>query len=259
MKKKLMIIFVFIVILVIGIVARLSYKKYSNNKRYETIKTEIEEETKRYLKVSHPYCTPGSGSFTMSEDTLLVQWAMDKKKLLDVDEKSYCKTRIEVTCIANGELDTDVYIKCKDYEDEKYSNLEEKGQNKNNTTNAFEKVSFNDKEQKIINLINTKLNINQYFKTEELESFEIINLSKFGYYESEKNILYVTAYYTSKCKDGTFSCDYLDNDKTSNVEFNKPFSFLIKVDVENFDFIEKINGFAAHINSDWKSDTGRIE
>lgn len=108
-------------------------------------------------------------------------------------------------------------------------------------------------------MINTKLNLNQYFKAGELKSFEIINLSKFGYYESEKDILYVTVYYTLKCKDGTYSCDYLDNNKVSNVESNQPFDFLIKVDVENFDFIEKINGFAAHINSDWKSDTGRIE
>ena len=259
MKKKLMIISVFIVVLIIGIVVGLSYKKHSNNKRYETIKMEIEEEAKRYLKVSYPYCTPGSGSFTMNEDTLLVQWDMDKKKLLDVDGKSYCKTRIEVMCVAENELDADVYIKCKDYEDENYSNWEERGQNEGNTTNAFEKVSFNDKEQKIINLINTKLNINQYFRTEELELFEIINLSKFGYYESEKNILYVTVYYTSKCKDGTFSCDYLGNYKTSSVNQINHFSFLIKVDVENFDFIEKINGFAAHINSDWKYVSGRIE
>ncbi len=259
MKKKLIIALIIVaIVLSVGIVAGLSYKKYSNNKRYETIKTEIEEEAKRYLKVSHPNCTPGSGSFTMNEDALLVQWAMDKKKLLDVDGKSYCKTRIEVTCVATNELDIEVYIKCKDYEDENYSNWEERGQNTGNTTNAFKKVSFNDKEQKIINLINTKLNINQYFKTEELESFEIINLSKFGYYESEKNILYVIVYYTSKCKNGTYSCDYLDNSKASNVEFNKPFSFLIKVDVENFDFIEKLNGFAAHINSDWKYVSGRI-
>ena len=126
MKKKLIIVAVFIVILMIGIIAGLNYKKYSNNKRYETIKMEIEEEAKRYLKVSHPYCTPGSASFTTNEETLLVQWAMDKKKLLDVDRKSYCKTRIEVTCVAENELDMDVYIKCKDYEDENYSNWEER-------------------------------------------------------------------------------------------------------------------------------------
>ena len=126
MKKKLIIVAVFVIILVIGIIAGLNYKKYSNNKRYETIKMEIEEETKRYLKVSHPYCTPGSASFTINENALLVQWAMDKKKLLDIDGKSYCKTRIEVTCVATNELDTEVYIKCKDYEDINYSNWEER-------------------------------------------------------------------------------------------------------------------------------------
>ena len=126
MKKKLIIITLFIVILVVGIIVGLSYKKYSNNKRYETIKTEIEEEAKRYLKVSHPYCTPGNANYTINEDALLVQWAMDKKKLLDVDGKSYCKTRIEVMCEAENELDVDVYIKCKAYEDENYSNWEER-------------------------------------------------------------------------------------------------------------------------------------
>lgn len=126
MKKKLIIVAVFIVILVITIVAGLNYKKYSHNKRYETIKTEIEEEAKRYLKVSHPYCTPGNASYTINEDALLVQWAMDKKKLLDIDGKSYCKVRVEVMCVAENELDTDVYIKCKDYEDKNYSNWEER-------------------------------------------------------------------------------------------------------------------------------------
>lgn len=126
MKKKIIIFAVVVIILTIGIVAGLSYKKYSKNKRYETIKIEIEEEAKRYLKVSHPYCTPGSASFTINENTLLVQWAMDKKKLLDVDGKSYCKTRIEVMCVAENELDMDVYIKCNDYEDENYSNWEER-------------------------------------------------------------------------------------------------------------------------------------
>ena len=126
MKKKIIVSASFMVILTIGIVAGLSYKKYSNNKHYETIKMEIEEEAKRYLKVSYPYCTPGSASFTMNEETLLVQWAMDKKKLLDIDGKSYCKTKIEVMCVTENELDMDVYIKCKDYEDENYSNWEER-------------------------------------------------------------------------------------------------------------------------------------
>lgn len=126
-KKKIIIsLIVVVVILVIGIITGLKYKDYSINKRYETIKTEIEEEAKRYLKISNPYCTPGDANFTIDEETLFIQWAMDKSKLLDVDYKSYCKARIEVTCVRENELDTDVYIKCKDYEDKNYSNLEER-------------------------------------------------------------------------------------------------------------------------------------
>ena len=53
---------------------------------------------------------------------MLVQWAMDKSKLLDIDNKSYCKARIEVSCIAENQLENNVYLKCKDYEDENYSN-----------------------------------------------------------------------------------------------------------------------------------------
>ena len=76
------------------------------------------------MKISHPYCTPGSADFTINEEALLYQWGMDKGKLLDVDKESYCKTRIEVSCVSTNKLDLDVYISCKDYEDENYSNWE---------------------------------------------------------------------------------------------------------------------------------------
>ena len=127
MEKKIIIsLIVIVVIFGIGIILGLKYKNYSINKRYEIIKTEIKEEAISYLKVSHPYCVPGNANYTINEDTLLIQWAMDKKKLLDVDGKSYCKVRIEVMCLSENELDTDVYIKCKDYEDKNYSNWEER-------------------------------------------------------------------------------------------------------------------------------------
>lgn len=120
MKKKLFIVvsISIFMLLVFGLI----YKNYSINKRYEIMKKELGEEATKYLKISHPYCTPGSESFTINENTLLVQFAMDKKKLLDIDKKNYCKARIEVMCIAVNELDIDVYIKCKDYEDKNYSN-----------------------------------------------------------------------------------------------------------------------------------------
>ena len=127
MRKKLVRNLIVIVsVLIIGGIIGLIYKKHSIDKRYEVIRTEIEKEAIRYLKISHPHCSTGSSSFAINENTLLVQLAMDKNKLLDVDGKSYCKVRVEVICVAENELDTDVYIKCKDYEDKNYSNWEER-------------------------------------------------------------------------------------------------------------------------------------
>jgi len=129
--KKKIIITIIISIIILGIIIGISYKNYSNNKRYEIIKKEIDEETTKYLKISHPYCTPGTGDFTITEDELLYQRGMDKSKLLDIDKKSYCKVRIEVKCISENKLKKDVYLKCKNFEDENYSNWEERGKNGN--------------------------------------------------------------------------------------------------------------------------------
>ena len=56
---------------------------------------------------------------------------MDKELLLDVDDKSYCKVRVEVKCVSVNEFAWDTYLKCKDYEDVNYSNWEERGKNGN--------------------------------------------------------------------------------------------------------------------------------
>ena len=177
---------------------------------------------------------------------------MDKEKLLDIDYKSYCKARIEAKCKEVNQLSWNIYLKCKDYEDYEYSNWDKK-------KNIIEKVVFNEKEQKIVNLINNKLDIDKYLVKENLEYFEIINLQKFGYYQSEKNIIYITVYYRLKCIDNTTSCDKLDYFKEDAIEANRPFSFMIKVDIKDYNYIENINSFAAHINSDWKQELGRVE
>lgn len=124
MRRK--IIYLIIIILVfLGLVAGLKlYKEYSNKKRYEEIKEDVQEETARYLSISAPYCTPGSGDFMITDETLIYQRGMDKEKLLDIDKKSYCKVRIEVTCVNENEFAWDTYLKCKDYEDVEYGNLE---------------------------------------------------------------------------------------------------------------------------------------
>lgn len=126
MKKKV-ILLVVLVLIVILIIIGLNYKNIiniMNQKRYDEIRMNIKEEATEYLKISHPYCSPGSGVFTIKEEALLYQWGMDKKKLLDIDKESYCKVRVEATCVSKNKLDLDVYLSCKDYEDENYNNWE---------------------------------------------------------------------------------------------------------------------------------------
>lgn len=130
-NKKIIGIIILIIILEILLLIGINYVNYSSNRRYEEIKKDIDNETAKYFKISHPYCTPGSGDFTITDETLLYQWGMDGEKLLDVDGESYCNVRIEATCIAKNKLNWDIYLKCKDYEDENYSNWEKRGKNGN--------------------------------------------------------------------------------------------------------------------------------
>ena len=127
MNKKIIIYFI-ILGFVIGILflVGMSYKKYSINKKYEIMRKTLDEEATKYLKISHPYCTPGVTNFTIYESALLYQWGMNKEVLLDVSKKSYCKAIIEVTCIEENKLKNDVYLKCQNFEDENYSNWEER-------------------------------------------------------------------------------------------------------------------------------------
>lgn len=115
------------------------------------------------------------------------------------------------------------------------------------------KIKFNKKEQEIVDAIYTKI--------DKLESFEIVSLTLYGYYKSKSNVLYIRVEYNSKCKDNTYDCDHLSGrfEKEHSLEENKPFFFFIKIDIDNYDDIEIIDGISAHINSDWVQDYSRIE
>lgn len=125
MKKKIIIsIIAALIILTILVLVGINYKKYSNNKRYEEIEFDIKDDVMNYLRITAPYCEMGS-SFVITDETLIDVRGVDKNKFLDVDGKSYCKARIEVMCVGENEWGWDTYLKCKDYEDKKYSNWEE--------------------------------------------------------------------------------------------------------------------------------------
>ena len=124
-KYKLIIIISIIIIISLGLFIIIPiYKDYSNNKRYNQIKEDIQEDIASYLRITNPYCTKGAATKTITDETLIYQRGMDKEKLLDIDKKSYCKVRIEIKCVEENKLDWDTYLSCKDYEDINYSNWE---------------------------------------------------------------------------------------------------------------------------------------
>lgn len=128
----------------------------------------------------------------------------------------------------------------------------------NNIESTASETKFNEKETKIIDAIYNKFNVYSYFDNSNLKSFEIISLENYGYYESESNVIYVKVHYEIACNDETYDCDNLGRYKDINGSPENPY-FFIKIDMNTYDSIEKINGISAHINSDWVSKAERIE
>lgn len=114
MKRSIVIILIcFLLFLILLVVC-----KKDGNTHYEQIRKNIEQETIRYLNISSPNCS--SVPMTIDEETLIVQAGMDRKKLLDIDNKSYCKTTVKAYCDETSQWQLDIKISCKDYEDEGY-------------------------------------------------------------------------------------------------------------------------------------------
>lgn len=124
---------------------------------------------------------------------------------------------------------------------------------------SIEKVDFNEKEQKIVDAIHKKFDNSYYFDNSNLKLFEILKVQLYGYYQSESNILYIRVEYKSECKDGTYDCDNLALDKKYSLSNNEPFFFFIKIDINSYNYIERIYGISAPMNSDWVQDYKRLE
>lgn len=132
---------------------------------------------------------------------------------------------------------------------------------KQNGSIVGSEIKFNKKEQEIVDSIYKKIDKLESFDKINLELFEIISLKLYGYYKSKSNVLYIRVEYNSKCKDSTYNCDHLSDNigKSHSLEENEPFYFFVKIDINNYDDIEIIDGISAHINSDWVQDYSKIE
>lgn len=119
MKKKIIIICISIIL--IGIVWIIVL---NNNKQhfYNNLKENMQSDIERVLYLIYPHCTFGNViPELLFEESQNDYYGIDKKKLLDIDGKSYCKIKVKAKCIENSKLNWSTFIKCKDYEDEEYN------------------------------------------------------------------------------------------------------------------------------------------
>lgn len=126
---------------------------------------------------------------------------------------------------------------------------EEKTSTENLKEESEKKKRNENLDEDLVNLIYEKGNILDYFNQDNLEYFEILNIINFGYFESKSNIRYMQVNYDFKCKDGTRSCNLLE-ERIDYIEF---FSFQIAIDLNNDKYIEINPEYTIHINSDWIS------
>lgn len=120
-KRFIIIIIIFLLLLVFGIIISVNYikkqTKIKEQERYAEIKNDIDKELERYMYVIAPKCYPENGSPLITHQDLVYNAGMNKDKLLDIDEKSYCKVYVKTKCVEYGKWEWNTMISCKNYKD----------------------------------------------------------------------------------------------------------------------------------------------
>lgn len=117
MKKKWLICG-FILLIGISIFIGVILKNKSDYRRYEEIKNDVKKEAIRYLTLTSRI---EAKEVYLYEDNIVnpLYRGADKKIILDIDKKSYCRVSIK-GFLKNNKWDASVYLKCKNYEDDLY-------------------------------------------------------------------------------------------------------------------------------------------
>lgn len=140
MKKKLLIIvsiFVFMIILFLGIFFYNSWQEKKEQARYAEIKESVKKAVEWNISAQYPYCniskdfreTSFPGSFYNSS-FLIDNGYIKKEELLDIDGKSYCDVYVDINTYYEDPLDQQkncelyykIYLKCNNYKDKGYIN-----------------------------------------------------------------------------------------------------------------------------------------
>lgn len=140
MKKMLLIIvsiFVFMIILFLGIFFYNSWQEKKEQARYAEIKESVKKAVEWNISAQYPYCniskdfreTSFPGSFYNSS-FLIDNGYIKKEELLDIDGKSYCDVYVDINTYyedplnhqKNCEIYYKIYLKCNNYKDKGYIN-----------------------------------------------------------------------------------------------------------------------------------------
>lgn len=117
--------------------------------------------------------------------------------------------------------------------------------------------NISEKEKKIAKILFDKFEFKKYLDYDNLKSLEITDLHSWGYFESKSNIYYFQINYNITCQDGTYNCDKnLCNHQ--NYEIDNKYSFLVSIDMNTSEPVDKPSGLSTNINSDWVN-TGEYE
>ena len=126
-KKILIILITIIIAVILLIITFKKVAKYEENKRYEEIRKSIRKGLEwQDEATSNGKCESDKDVLYVSNDFYMIaQGYIKKEDLLDVDKKSYCKTVIVTHCEDNKYVHK-IYLKCKNYVDNGYTEDPEK-------------------------------------------------------------------------------------------------------------------------------------
>ncbi len=116
MKKKIIVLSIIAIIIIISIIFNIQ-----KTNRYSEIKEDVRKEAIAYLTLIRGANVNLTEEEYLYEDDIInpLHRGADKKILLDIDKKSYCKVAIK-GFINNNKWDAKVYLKCNKYEDKLY-------------------------------------------------------------------------------------------------------------------------------------------